>query len=369
MVLEVDMAANGGTGAVMPGSFQFLADSTTAHVTAVRDAEEDGYWLILHRYISDKFLAYHLTSAGLDTLPVVSATGPVLQHFGQLGFPDRLHYNGSLVASLDGNRLALMASPPANLGMLVELFAFDRASGAVVHQHGIGGLSMGYGIEFSPNGSKLYVHELAPPGGQCPLPSPLGSLNLWQYDIGVLDSLMVQASVYSVTQSCQSGLGSTYHMMALCPDGRIRLRSRRATSAELRCVDVVQFPDSGGAACGFQLAEMTTSIGSRCMTNQCKQYHDSAPGWLGTREELVPDLRVWPNPVAEELWLSWPGAAGQVKVTFTDVLGRVVLSKNIVTNTPATIEVRVLPAGPYVLSCSDEQGSTYSTRVFVADTR
>lgn len=75
--LYVDMTLNGGNGDVVAGSKNIaLLDHSCEKPTAVRNCMGDS-WIIAHRWNSDAFYAYRLSSTGLSLTPVILQTGIV----------------------------------------------------------------------------------------------------------------------------------------------------------------------------------------------------------------------------------------------------------------------------------------------------
>lgn len=152
----VDLTLDGGLGAVTTKN-QLLLTPVVEKLTAVLHANGTDVWVIIHG-VNNGFYAYLVTSAGLNTTPVVSAEGTI--HAGGLG-----DYTGYMKASPNGEFLALVTGGVLNR---VELFHFNTASGIISD-----GLNLEsyyappalpfyradsrYGLEFSSDSSKLYI--------------------------------------------------------------------------------------------------------------------------------------------------------------------------------------------------------------------
>jgi hypothetical protein len=355
MTLVVDMSLNGGLGDVVPGSFQLLADSTTAHVTAVPD-EENGYWILLHRFNSDEFLVHQLTSNGIDPIPTISSTGPVLLATDPVNTTNSLYLSGTLVANLEGEQLAMTASPGglfSDLIALLGLYRFDRNTGSIQFQHGLPVGNVAHGVEFSPDGSRLYLVE-----EQATDSVPM---NLVQFTISGNDSLSIASTRYVVSTAPLSGaVGSVLHNVVLCPEGKIRLRSHRDQNSDLTLMDVIHKPDSAGAACQFQLNEFTTSLGSRALPNFCKRYHDSEPAWLSVPERDGSSFALWPNPSDGKVHVTVDAAGSGTRLSVVDVIGRLVHSPVPVQGMTSTIDMQGQAPGLYFMRVQDRSGSVHA---------
>ncbi|MBK6543485.1 MAG: hypothetical protein IPG10_19855 [Flavobacteriales bacterium] len=67
------MSLDGGLGGVTADKNILLETSITEKIAGCPHQNGIDRWIVVHRWNSDEFNAYLLTSAGLDTVPVVSA--------------------------------------------------------------------------------------------------------------------------------------------------------------------------------------------------------------------------------------------------------------------------------------------------------
>lgn len=150
----VDMRLQGGLGDVTTKNV-FLVDSATEKITAIKHINCRDIWVVLHQWLNNRFYAYKVTPNGIDTNAVVSTVGTI--HRGPINTKI-----GYMKVSADGRKLAV-----AIHGMhILEIFDFDNSTGRVsnpvtISDDDIYGLT--YGIEFSPDGSRLYLSKMAPP--------------------------------------------------------------------------------------------------------------------------------------------------------------------------------------------------------------
>jgi hypothetical protein len=162
---EVDMTLDGGLGAINSVKNVFL-DRTSEKITAVRSSVANEYWVVSHRWIedqgtvdpelTDEFIAFNVSSAGINPTPVVSAVGtPVGGDFRSA--------IGQIKISPDGTKLAVARY----IGLSeFQLFDFNSATGEISNaitlarnfdiNEGTSGQTGPYGIEFSPNSQRLY---------------------------------------------------------------------------------------------------------------------------------------------------------------------------------------------------------------------
>lgn len=155
----VDMTRQGGLGEVTTKAVRVavpLGDGRlTEKLVAVRHANQQDFWILVHGWNSNVFLAYLLTSNGLDLAPVQSAGGT--PHQG--GTNARRNYNavGYLKVAPTGRQLAV-----AQFNGPLEVFDFNYGTGVVSGPRRLPDVARAlaqqyYGVEFSPNSQLLYV--------------------------------------------------------------------------------------------------------------------------------------------------------------------------------------------------------------------
>jgi WD40 repeat protein len=144
----VDMSLQAGLGDVVSGAKNIsIRDSVAEKLTAVRQfPNQNNYWIATHRWGSDAFEVYSLTSAGLFVLPIVSHAGII--------YPDNVISStfGQMKFSPCGDKIAT-----AGYLDTVEVFDFDAATGIVSNPVTIPMPDHTFGIEFSVDGQKIYV--------------------------------------------------------------------------------------------------------------------------------------------------------------------------------------------------------------------
>jgi len=190
----VDMTLDGGLGDVTTKNVP-LRTPMTEKLTAVQSTSFNGYWLISHDWGNNQFVAYRITSAGVDTNAVISSVGEVID--GNV-----INAQGQMKVSPDGSKLAIATEGNINL---VQLFDFNPNTGAITNPQTIidedSSTSL-YGIEFSPSGDKLYVSGF--------------ENGVYQYDLTAGSLSDIIASEYQVTTLIRG-----YRSLQLGVDGKI----------------------------------------------------------------------------------------------------------------------------------------------------
>jgi hypothetical protein len=229
----VDMCIDKDDGDVMTGKKNILLlDSATEKLAACEDAGGTGYWIVGHKMFSDEFYSWHLTSAGIiDT--VISKIGTIHGWKNSTGTWNIGSAQGQMKISPSGNKLALAISnfDPAYL----DLFDFNNNTGSVSNFcHMVIDSAMYkrvFGVEFSPDNTKLYATLSGGSGGK----------RIYQYNLtsggGNCDS--IQSSRKMIFQS---DANSVMFGMQLAPNGKIYLVGDEYD--DLGCINYPNLSDS-----------------------------------------------------------------------------------------------------------------------------
>lgn len=214
----VDMTKNNGEGAIISKNNPILKN-VTERITAVRHRNNKDMWIITHLYNSDAFYAYLLTEQGLSENPVISKTGMV--HEGGEGYSI-----GLMKSSPDGTNLALAIRDAKKF----ELFDFDNKSGKISNPIEIKVEGVTYGVEFSPDGSLLYL-------------SAGSDASLYQLNMHAGSPEKIIASKYQVSSALDSGWSGA---LQVGPDGKIYF-----TIYQKGFLGVINNPNEVGNACNY----------------------------------------------------------------------------------------------------------------------
>lgn len=149
---RVDMSINNNYGAVADHNTNLLAASSEM-LSGVKHANGNDFWVLTHGLGNNNFYAYLVSSSGVDIIPVPSSGGSVLSD--DYNLRENL---GAMKISPKGDKVAFASFGKGTL----ELFSFDNQSGRVgsplILNPPVTGANQGpYYVEFSPDGTKLYV--------------------------------------------------------------------------------------------------------------------------------------------------------------------------------------------------------------------
>lgn len=231
----IDMNLNNGLGAFTTLNTQLLARSTEQQAGAKHCNGHD-MWVVAHGmygapgYVSNDFYSYLVTDNGIAA-PVISTVGPTIQSPGSASWGSE----GLMKISPKGNRIAI-----TNIDIgIIQVADFDNNTGLISNLIDLTSASLKapYGLEFSPDGNKLYVSNLFEMAY-----GPLLPNKVYQYDLSSNNISVIRNSLAPVITFSEAGHNGA---MQLAPDGKVYGIHIGGTDA-LYCIEN---PDNIGQAC------------------------------------------------------------------------------------------------------------------------
>ena len=254
-IVDMNLAAGLGSVTVLNNT---IYPFTSEKQVAIRHCNGKDVWVLSHESNSNKFRAYLLTSNGLSNTPVISAVGGTLAGTAVSSI-------GQLKVSPDGRKLAMATatnSIPSSLGLSgFYLFDFDAATGIVSNSLTLNNVTSAYGVEFSPDGTKLYG---------CNAPdNSLPTNALFQWNICSPTPSAIVASQYSIALNNLSA-GSLQWAI----NGKIYMAVTVSQS-----ISVINNPNGSGAAMGFSLNALSLApkMSALGLPNYINSYTRPAP--------------------------------------------------------------------------------------------
>lgn len=308
---SIDMTMNGGLGGIAFKDSILYASPVTEKITAVRHSNGIDIWLIGHQYNSNKFLSFLVTSAGINTTPVISQIGKVN---GDATSVDAI---GELKASPDGSKLVAVTLRHPN----IELFNFNNSNGQIsnlitLNEIGAydttGNSSSLYGLSFSANNSMLYVSEWCNPfyGVQG---------KIIQYNITSNDSAIINSSRVNIFTSSNLSIYS----LKLAPNGKI-YAGHHSTQSSGGYIGAINFPDNSGLSCNYiDTAIYLNGKTSGWGLNNLMEYGNYCLPFVGineNRKEKMVEL-IYPNPVQQYFNIELPQEQS-FNLSVYDITGR-----------------------------------------------
>ncbi|QOI96937.1 MAG: gliding motility-associated C-terminal domain-containing protein [Flammeovirgaceae bacterium] len=242
----VNKALRGGAGEVVQKNI-LLHRNTTEKMAAVFHTNGTDIWVLTHEWNSNRFLAYLITETGINTSPVASIKGSILQKKNGTN----ANAAGQLKILPDGTKV-VNATPDFPAGGIIELFEFDSSSGMVTNL--IDRINLGlqvlthYGTEFSPDSRFVYFTVSYT---FCGVNDPDQPSTVWQYSFE--NKTLKQVGHYI------GKLGA----MQLGPDGKIYVASCNDIAGESGSIAVINYPNRHGNSCNFQSKAISTTGRSR----------------------------------------------------------------------------------------------------------
>jgi PKD repeat protein len=238
------MSLAGGQGSVTVKNATLYSPTTEKQV-AVRHCNGRDIWIVSHEWNSNKFRAYLLTSAGLNTTPVITAIGETYSDPSGNGSP------GQMKISPDGKKLAVStetiptsSSASLNTGGF-HLFDFDAATGIVSNSLTLINKAQAYGVEFSPDGTKVYGTTFAA--------GTVAVVNaIYQWNVCASNTTAIVSSEYSLDLTSSSGGGLQSIQRAI--DGKIYVAIQNQVN-----LHVINNPNASGAAMNFSANAISIS--------------------------------------------------------------------------------------------------------------
>ncbi len=255
----VDMSLNGGLGGVTTKNTSISSQFVTEKLTAIKHANGQDYWLIYHSFpncppfnpqaTSSQFNVRLISSAGVGPATAYNAGTPYIDLGNTSSNPATLGY---LRPSHD---CKLLAAAIQNQNV-IDILDFNNATGAISTKYSFApGHTGGYGVEFSPDNTKLYFST----GNS--VTANAGMLAQFDLSSGVAATIAASKQIiFSYNSPADGGGGS----LLLAPDGKIYFA--RADNPPLNYLSVINNPDAAGAACnfvqqGFMLGAKFSSLG------------------------------------------------------------------------------------------------------------
>jgi len=244
----LDMLGDGGLGEIVAGPIDLTEGKFTdwtEKVAAIKGADCNTFWVL--SYVLNQFYAYKVTSAGVSSTPKISTT----THFAN----DR---RGYLKISPNGKKIAIAHMGDAKF----LLYDFNDSTGDVTNEINLTletPTNNPYGVEFSSNSEKLYVHAsndfYSNIFSEWNNPSNHFS-TLYQFDISSNNTTTIINS-RQIIDSRNLFRGA----LQLGPDQKIYRALSKTYNIGTPFLGVIENPENDGLLCNYKHDEI--SLGSR----------------------------------------------------------------------------------------------------------
>ena len=338
----VDMCQDSGRGNVLANQKNILLlDSSTEKLAVCEDNFGNGYWIMGHKHFSSKFYAWHLTSAGLSA-PIVSDIGTF---HGKYNYNNPSLNSGSAQGQIKFNSLGTkIALALGNYDpSIIDIFDFNKITGVVSDFCHIAIDSLlfkrSYGLEFSPDGSKLYAGVSGGVGGPF----------LYQFDLNSGNCNSITTSAIKINQPTVSNfiLG-----MQLAPDNKIYV------VASPDYLDCINSPNMPGIAANYITSALSILPGKNAYTLPAfiagyKYYNKIACDT--TKPPLIDSIcrldiqktKIFPNPFHKVFFVDKKPTVCRITINIYTVIGQLILQDRIINDGLNEIKLPNLSAGIY----------------------
>ncbi|PKP22346.1 MAG: hypothetical protein CVU05_04330 [Bacteroidetes bacterium HGW-Bacteroidetes-21] len=304
----VDMQLDNGYGDVTSVKNKLLAPLVTEKITVVPHANETDYWIIAHEWNSNRFLVYRLTSAGLDTVPVISSIGftylPTAPSSTGCVCGNAV---GFIKASPNGNKIATVV----HNSNTIEMYDFDRSTGTLSNLVSSSGIfNFPYGLEFSPNSRYLYMSTIY----------TYPSSKIYQFDL-------TQSDFFNHGTLLVNSSPKEFCALVLAPDKKIYIAEYSSQGEGY--LSTIEDPDSLGINCNF--TESTFFLGGKKSKRGLPNMFYYNPYQSSVSNiNIESNIKVFPNPAeaGKTIFLSGIEQRNAI-IEIIDDAGRIVHSENI----------------------------------------
>ncbi|MFI5134265.1 MAG: T9SS type A sorting domain-containing protein [Chitinophagales bacterium] len=273
----IDMTLNGGHGDVTSTKNVTMLTNATEKLTAVYNSNGHDVWILAHEFGNNNFDAFLLTDAGISSTPLISSVGSVHDNSNES------NVIGYMKASPCANKLAVALW----FADYLELFDFDNSTGIVSHPVMLGSWSGSatsgvYGVEFSPDDSKLYASVITPG-------------IVVQYDLNagsdsaiIQSALQVGSSPVNFNGALQTG-----------PDARMYLVKYGSGT-----LDCITNPNNAGLACNYlqDFISLGSGIGQLGLPDFFSSFFCRIVGVPQVGGEN--SISVFPNPASDDIHIT-----------------------------------------------------------------
>lgn len=264
----VDMSLASGQGSVTVKNTLLYSGSIAGRITGTRHCNGTDLWIVIRTASNANtstwsglydFLSYHLSATGVNTL--AATTSFSYAYTSEYAFSSRV---GQMKISPNGKKLACahaVSNSTYNINVgSAEIYDFDTSTGLLTNRSILykqpcpgNGWSNAWmpAIEFSPDCSKLYG------GLSNNFFYPNGAIIQWDLCSG--NNYSVDATQLAIQTPTNYSINGFVNFQ-LAPDGKIYANHYGMSADSL---SVINFPNLGGAACGFSYAMQPNTPGQQ----------------------------------------------------------------------------------------------------------
>lgn len=338
----IDMVADNGLGDIISKNNILLSDTlASGNILACKHANGRDWWVIIPEFSHPGYYIYLVSPIGIQFINK-QIIGQRIGGDGQSTF----NKQGTKYARYDTNND-------------LDVFDFDRCTGILsnnIHV-AINDSMIGYGVGFSPDGTKVYASSIQ---------------YLYQFD---LNASNVPASKTLVAQwdGTYAPQATIFYIQYLAPDNKLYITTANTTNE----IHYIEFPDSAGLACNVvQHGVILPVLNNRTAPNH-PNYHlgpvvgsicDSLSVGLSENNIQSANLRLNPNPASKQVWVNYNfpnNKDGWLEIY--DTMGNLVLKRRLYWSTTQLLVYlnEINSNGVFVAKVYDDSGMFVSIEKLV----
>lgn len=308
----IDVNANLGNGFVIQKAIPVYEDTLAlCSMAAVKHANGKDWWLTVSNWRGNEVFMFLVNENGISP--------PIIQN---LGIPTPFYVplnqtydddSGVTFFSQDGTKLVRGAY---NQGF--QIYDFDRCTGLLSNPIRIPcPANEIWGAALSRNGRFLYQSAL----------DKVYQYDMWATDIAASKTLIANYDGYATPPG--SAFQTNFCVATLAPNGKIYINS----SNSVKCLHVINNPDSLGLACNFVQHGLTLPVYNGTIPTPPNYYLGATanPCYGVDKEEGIrQEVKVYPNPAQDKIYIEMPISTQAATFLLYDISGKEVLKQNIV---------------------------------------
>lgn len=344
----IDMSQNSSLGDVVLKN-DTLFSPVAERLTGIINQSNGNVWVVSHEWNTNNYISYEITPAGLDTIPIISSVGAV--DSGTVS--NNSAAIGYMKFSPSGSKLARAT----NSGLILEICDFDLLTGIVSNPLTIELPSSNidppsgqypYGVEFSPDGSKLYF-------------SSGNARKIFQFDLnaGTLPDIVASKTIIA---SLLPDVTDVFpNALQIAPDNKIYVAMYKYPGG-YDYIGRIEFPDLMGTSCLFNdsAVYLGTTYCNFGLPNFIQSYFSNSVSTIANFEPDIIPIIIFPNPTNQNATLTFDNPTkSNFSLTLFDNKGSLVRTITNITTDKVVIDKQDLSSGLYVFRLkSDKQTAT-----------
>ena len=240
-IADINLSAGLGSITVTNQSISPIGVPMAGRIAATKHCNQKDHWLLAHSGGfpgTNLYYAYLVSSTGISANPVISAIGSsqpqgyIPAHQAYFGL-HKFSPNGKKVCATFPYRTVELYDFNSGTGMLSNVIKLDTCTNPPLNYYGYNPEAVG--IEFSPDGTKLYISYIK------------GHPSLCQYNLCAGSPAAIAASKTNIVLDTISGyVPGTPFGLQLGIDGKLYVVNSNSVS-----LGVIQNPNALGLACNY----------------------------------------------------------------------------------------------------------------------